>query len=210
MYKSRIIGEIFKRYSPTKNIYELHQQVWLLFTSELYNRTRKFLYFLFNDELFIVSEKIPLDHPTEKYDITTKAYEVDLIPGSYVKYITRVNPEIYKGNKRISVMTALANEMRAQNEPFNWNYIADESAKMWLNKVGPKYGFRSMYHTVHSFQFCHFKKNNNQKVSFHTMDLHGILQITDTELFKKALFKGIGRSKGYGCGLILAQRYNGE
>ncbi|MCF6252652.1 MAG: type I-E CRISPR-associated protein Cas6/Cse3/CasE [Methylococcaceae bacterium] len=34
----------------------------------------------------------------------------------------------------------------------------------------------------------------------------GTLQITDVDKFKKILFDGIGRSKAFGCGLLMIRR----
>jgi CRISPR system Cascade subunit CasE len=38
------------------------------------------------------------------------------------------------------------------------------------------------------------------------LDYKGVLCVTDTELFKTTLFNGIGRSKAFGCGLMMVRR----
>jgi len=39
-----------------------------------------------------------------------------------------------------------------------------------------------------------------------TVDFQGILTVTDPELFRKALYEGLGKSKAFGCGLMLVRR----
>ena len=41
---------------------------------------------------------------------------------------------------------------------------------------------------------------------FSSVDFEGEIEVTDTELFTKALFDGIGPAKGFGCGLMLVRR----
>jgi CRISPR system Cascade subunit CasE len=44
------------------------------------------------------------------------------------------------------------------------------------------------------------------RVSLYTVTYEGILEITDVELFKEVLTKGIGRGKAYGCGMLTIAR----
>ncbi len=56
---------------------------------------------------------------------------------------------------------------------------------------------------VHS-QWHIFRKNPSQetKVRLLAVTYEGVLTVTDTELFCKALTEGIGRGKAYGMGLL--------
>lgn len=42
----------------------------------------------------------------------------------------------------------------------------------------------------------------HNRVSFLAVTYEGILQVTDAELFRKALTDGIGREKAYGMGML--------
>ncbi|OGW78265.1 MAG: type I-E CRISPR-associated protein Cas6/Cse3/CasE [Omnitrophica bacterium GWA2_52_8] len=46
-----------------------------------------------------------------------------------------------------------------------------------------------------------FKKD----IRFSTVDFSGILEVTDTKLFRQTLFSGIGPAKAFGCGLMLVR-----
>ena len=60
---------------------------------------------------------------------------------------------------------------------------------------------------VHS-QWHIFRKNPSQeaKVRLLAVTYEGVLTVTDTELFCKALTEGIGRGKAYGMGLLTVAR----
>lgn len=44
------------------------------------------------------------------------------------------------------------------------------------------------------------------KSGFSSVDFTGELQITDIEKFQRILFNGLGRSKAFGCGLLMIKR----
>ena len=52
-------------------------------------------------------------------------------------------------------------------------------------------------------------KRQRRLVCYSSVDFQGILTIINTERFRKALFSGIGKSKAFGCGLLLIKRYPG-
>ncbi|MEV5559167.1 type I-E CRISPR-associated protein Cas6/Cse3/CasE [Nonomuraea wenchangensis] len=39
-------------------------------------------------------------------------------------------------------------------------------------------------------------------VTLQTVTLEGMMQVTDPQLLRQALTQGVGRARGYGCGLI--------
>jgi len=47
---------------------------------------------------------------------------------------------------------------------------------------------------------------NGEKSGFSSVDFTGELQITDPEKFRQTLFQGMGRSKAFGCGLLMVRR----
>ncbi|MBD9358284.1 type I-E CRISPR-associated protein Cas6/Cse3/CasE [Methylomonas sp. EbA] len=52
----------------------------------------------------------------------------------------------------------------------------------------------------------HSLDSKGRKAGFSSIDFTGQLQITDVEKFEQALFHGIGRSKAFGCGLLMIRR----
>ncbi len=211
MFLSKIYSDSLRRYSPTEGIYELHQKVWEFFGDQRSNRVRDFLYYLYNGELYIISKKKP-NPPEDEYTTQTKVFDLNnLKSGIFLQYDLRLNAEVckLKTRKKVSIMTDLANEMKVLDEPYNWNFIAHESSKNWLQKRGQSYGFKNMIqkHSVQSFQFCKFKKKDGKVVSFFSIDLRGVLQVVNKNLFVNTIYNGIGKSKGFGCGMMLIAPY---
>ncbi len=52
----------------------------------------------------------------------------------------------------------------------------------------------------------HAIPEKGKRAGFSSVDLTGELQITDLEAFKYTLFNGLGRSKAFGCGLLMIRR----
>lgn len=52
----------------------------------------------------------------------------------------------------------------------------------------------------------HALPRKGKDAGFSSVDFEGEIEVTDTELFSKALFDGIGPAKGFGCGLMLVRR----
>lgn len=52
----------------------------------------------------------------------------------------------------------------------------------------------------------HALPRKGKVAGFSSVDFEGEIEVTDAELFAKALFDGIGPAKGFGCGLMLVRR----
>lgn len=46
----------------------------------------------------------------------------------------------------------------------------------------------------------------DRKAGYSSLDLTGKISVTDIDLFQKLLKDGIGKSKAFGCGLMMIQR----
>lgn len=76
--------------------------------------------------------------------------------------------------------------------------------KKWLVEKSEKNGFSvtdNSFEVVQS-QWNYFYKKGNDKISLLSVTYEGILEVTDTDLFKNVLTNGIGRGKAYGMGLL--------
>lgn len=104
------------------------------------------------------------------------------------------------------------------SDKLEWSIKAHIDAALgdWLKRQGERFGFalavddngltklQNSAYTWHSLLDKTRKKDN--KSGFSSVDFSGELQITDIEKFEKALFQGIGRSKAFGCGLLMVRR----
>lgn len=90
----------------------------------------------------------------------------------------------------------------------------------WFVDHAPKWGFEVPLSPVQSQESgpawavetrdsrrLRFHKGGSRKpVVIQTLTLEGRLQVTDTDLFRRSLARGIGRARGYGCGLLSLAR----
>jgi len=207
MFLSKITSDFLTEQNPNEYIYERHQQVWSLFPSEPFKKERDFIYFFYKKAIYMVSQKKPLSPSEGEFEIQTKNYNpsLDLEVGRSLCFDVRLNAQICRNNKKISVMTAFANDLKRQGweSEFNWNFIAYEAIKTWFEKRIDTLGFSIIFHEIVSFHFNKLKKPGNSKIWFNSIDVKGFLKITNMELFLKSLYYGIGRSRAFGCGLIL-------
>ncbi|MDO4564487.1 MAG: type I-E CRISPR-associated protein Cas6/Cse3/CasE [Clostridia bacterium] len=89
-------------------------------------------------------------------------------------------------------------------------HVTVEQQKRWLMKCSERFGFALEYDqfdVVHT-KWERFKKriDDRRYVVFRTVTFEGSLRVTDGELFCNALEGGIGREKGFGCGLLTIMR----
>ncbi len=90
--------------------------------------------------------------------------------------------------------------------------IVDDALEKWMIRQGERHGFslakddNNQYKLQNSAYRWHSIKADKKKSGFSSVDFLGDLEIIDVEKFTKALFRGIGRAKAFGCGLMLVRR----
>ncbi len=91
----------------------------------------------------------------------------------------------------------------------------DRELGRWLDRQGKQHGFAlledryglpKLQNSAYRWHALHKKRDKGEKSGFSSVDFTGELQVTDEHKFLKALFEGIGRSKAFGCGLLLVKR----
>jgi CRISPR system Cascade subunit CasE len=85
--------------------------------------------------------------------------------------------------------------------------ITDEQ-KDWLMKKAEKNGFiltADSFDVMQKKQYRFYKKNS-RTVTLTSVTFEGILTVSDADLVRNALEKGIGRGKAYGMGLLTVMR----
>ena len=99
-------------------------------------------------------------------------------------------------------------DSQAQEQFFQQQAAAvEKAARDWLDKRGEKYGF-SINSTEATGYLWHSVENAKQKrgAGYSTLDYQGILTVTEPDIFLTQLFKGFGRAKRFGCGLMMIRR----
>lgn len=91
----------------------------------------------------------------------------------------------------------------------------DRALDEWIEKKGNLNGFAiakdnwgelKLQNSAYQWHALTGKGAKGEKAGFSSVDFEGELEITDVETFTKALYSGIGRSKAFGCGLMLVKR----
>lgn len=191
--------------------YGAHKLAWRLF-SDQNDRERDFVYRWKREAgepvLYAVSARKPAEH--EAFDIQTKAYEPIIQKGDWFEFAVVVNSVVKKRNeqgrqKRHDVVL----EAKRDNDSLTTDEAALLAGKTWLDAQGARHGFRveSTGFRVNEHTTRRFKKSRgSDEISLSTLDLEGLLECTDVDAFRHALFYGIGPAKGYGCGLLMIRR----
>lgn len=84
-------------------------------------------------------------------------------------------------------------------------HITSEYAAKWLLEKAEKNGFalrEDSFEIVESSWQRFYKKDNKKAVTLRAVTYEGVLEVTDSGLFKTALTNGIGRGKAYGMGML--------
>lgn len=83
----------------------------------------------------------------------------------------------------------------------------EQAARHWLDKRGEKCGF-SVESAEAIGYLWHSVENAKQKrgAGYSTLDYQGILTVTEADIFLEHLYKGFGRAKRFGCGLMMIRR----
>jgi len=89
----------------------------------------------------------------------------------------------------------------------------DKALETWFTGRSERLGFalvRDNFKGRLKFQAegyqWHALPRKGKVAGFSSVDFEGVVEVTDGELFAKALFDGIGPAKGFGCGLMLVRR----
>lgn len=93
--------------------------------------------------------------------------------------------------------------------------VVDSALCAWLEKQGLSHGFEllkdqnrqaKLQNSAYRWHDLPKKTTERKKCGFSSVDFVGDLRVTDVKAFTKALFDGVGRSKAFGCGLMLVRR----
>lgn len=202
------------------DLYNVHQTLWKLFPNQ---EKRPFLFyqdfqqvqtgeFSLRNQMpvfYIVSEVAPQLY-SDLFIIDTKIYAPALHNGQYFDFKLRANPVIRvrkphdKSSFTHDVLMHAKKKLKNKSEPI-WPEM-EKAALDWLLVRSGKYGFKLNADHIHVHEYqCHRlnKKNQNQFITFSSVEYSGILSVENVEIFKKTLFKGIGKAKSFGCGLLL-------
>ncbi len=203
------------------NGYRAHELVWSLF-SDHEDRTRDFLFHWEMDDdlpvLYTVSQRPPKDKNGYFARIQSRDYDPSLEAGDHLSFLLRANPVVKRRNEEgrqvVHDVVMDAKSRQAESNARSQAQLVQEECARWL--VGNedfsrarRAGFRTdpASLSVERYERHQFKKpSTGRSIVIVTADLRGVLEVTDPDAFRRALFNGLGPSKAFGCGLMLVRR----
>lgn len=206
MYLSKLTVDLSKA-SPEvmteilgKGEYVIHQWLWEVFPQQ----PRSFLYRKNVIEgavdLYVLSSTPPLSHSF--FEIHTKEFQPNLFIGERLRFRLRANPTICRGGKNHDV---LMNKKRCSKteKGFELSLMCQSQAREWLRTKGQNSGFELLDAKVDKYVQEKFPGKGDRFILFSSVDYSGVLRVTDPDVFLQQMRRGFGRSKAFGCGLML-------
>jgi len=200
--------------------YQTHRFIWNLY-ADSNERKRDFLYRQEENGTwplyYAVSERLPMDK-TGMWQIDSKNYSPKLLKGQLLSFVIRVNPIRAKRDERNKlhrhdiVMDAKTKRKQMGKELSEKNPLADivqEEGTQWLEARSEKHGFSIDHNHIRADgykQHVVYKRKSTRPIRFSTLDIGGVLTVIKPELLVKALYKGIGPAKAFGCGMMMVKK----
>jgi CRISPR system Cascade subunit CasE len=207
-----------RRLPPFDSPYREHQMLWQLFETAPADERD----FLFRREQnttlpgFYVLSRRPLASSDGLWQIDTKHYQPRLHCEQTLAFSLRANPVITRKDsngksKRHDLVMDLKKQSAWQTQDHDQRPglpdLMQQAGERWLTTRLEKAGARLVSVRAEAYQqHRHQKGDKNKPIRFSTLDLSGLLTVTDPERFARVLNNGIGPAKAFGCGLLLVRR----
>jgi CRISPR system Cascade subunit CasE len=206
-----------------RSAYGVHQFLWRLF-SDGPERKRDFLFRVDEDaeldpreslfRAWTLSERPPVDL-SGLFKLQTKVLSPALEAGNRLRFAVRVNPTVRRGESsrthkaRHDVVQDARTRLAAAGAvvPPVADLVQDETLK-WLVRKGGDGGFIVETPTLRcdGYRQHRFRKSGGPEVRLSTIDVDGVLEVTDPARFVQLWSRGLGPAKGFGCGLMMIRR----
>jgi len=197
-----------------------HHLVWSLFADGP-DRRRDFLWREEKPGRFLTLSTRPPTDPHGLFDLEEpKPFEPNLAPGDRLGFTLRANPVVSRPaapgtrGKRHDVVMDTLREVPAGKRAERRPDAIVEAGSAWLARQGNAHGFTpdgalnvDGYETVRlAREKDHRGEKPPEPIRFGMLDISGVLTLRDPERFLAALAAGFGRSRAFGCGLMLIRR----
>jgi CRISPR system Cascade subunit CasE len=208
------------------NEYSIHQLLWNTFEKDP-DADRSFLFREDKNkqtgmpQLLLLSEKEPL-YDQEILRITKKNFSPKIISGMQLAFDVRMNPVVtrvrqgYKNSAKHDLWAdAKKRGKKEGKQGKDLNHFIEKEIRDWFLSRSESWGFHveDEQLLLEEYRKHEFSKSNKpgstrkQKlIVFNSLNFKGILTVKDSAKFKESLCRGIGRSKAFGCGLLLIRR----
>jgi len=198
--------------------YASHQLLWSLFPNDG-SKKRDFLFYK-NDksslpDFLLVSKDEPKEN--DILLVYSKEYNPQLVVGQKLIFSLVANPVVARKaeGKKNSIkhdvwMDAKKQALKRGLSGGNLRKFCEGLSKDWLISQGKKCGFELLLSeiVIDGYQQNRIYKGRKKtnKICFSSIAYRGRLRVSDTEKFVKMLGDGLGKSKAFGCGMMLVKR----
>ena len=195
-------------------LYAAHQLLWKAFPKDA-EATRDFLFRQENRGglpcFYVVSSRHPANQ--DLFEIETKDYAPQIREGQRLAFSLKANPVVARkaeGKKHSAKHDVWMDAKReAQGlELAGRELIAhcESRTKQWLVSRAESLGFvlsKQSLSVAGYFQHHFYRRKGGRAIRFSSIDYEGILEVNDPDRFLRTLFEFVGRSRSFGCGLML-------
>ncbi len=197
-----------------QDAYSDHRMVWAFFPGP--GERREFLFRRLEQRerpAFLVVAPFEPVPPGPAWHVEVKPYDPAVAEGDVLAFSLRANPVVRRrdGNGRQVrhdvVMDAKARARDGGSEAPPRPRLIQQAGSAWLAARAPQLGFELLPGALRCEGYRqHRLRRRGRTVTFSSLDMEGLLRVTDPGRFRQALFRGIGPSKAFGCGLLLVRR----
>jgi len=193
-----------------------HRILWDFFGDKR-NRERDFIYrklLNFRSPNFVVlSERKPKNPDSRTWEVRSKLFQPKLTKEMALQFSLRANATIKKDGSYHDVVMNYKYELEHEKgvPRKEWpaqSVIEYEAGFEWLKKRDSKNGFQINKNAfrIQRHETIRFEKDESGRtIHLGVLDMTGLLKVLNVEKFLNTLHKGLGRSKTYGCGLMLVK-----
>ncbi|EAQ9982479.1 type I-E CRISPR-associated protein Cas6/Cse3/CasE [Salmonella enterica] len=190
--------------------YVMHQWLWELFPG---GKERQFLYR--REELqgafrfFVLSQERPAESAI--FDVQCRPFAPELSVGQILRFTLRANPTICKAGKRHDLLMEAKRQVKTQPDSRDiWTY-QQQAALEWLSRQGEQNGFSLREASVDAYRQQQIRREKSrQMIQFSSVDYAGVLVVKNPVLFLQRLVQGYGKSRAFGCGMMLIKPGDSE
>lgn len=204
-------SELLNKLSRHGEAYRDHSLIWRLFPGDGAPRD-----FVFRSEhreagssiYYVVSQREPQAQPG-LFKVQSKQYSPQLLEGDWLRFDLRANPTISRrdeekrSHRHDVLMDAKRNESSDEDAPSRM----DAAAQKWLLQRAPDWGLNVRPESLLTTGYAqHRLRHKGQRIEYSSLDYQGTAQVVDPKLLCTALINGVGRARGFGCGLLMIKR----